>query len=139
MPNMKSKIQSHNRRILSNNKKTNTTILCNCREKNTCPLNGKCKIANVIYEAKVITKDSEKKYIGSTGGEFKSRFYGHTSSFKHEEKKSATELSKHIWSLKEQNNTYKIKWKILEKISESDGTIRKNSYCPRKKKTRLIK
>ena len=36
---------------------------CNCREKNTCPLNGNCQTTSVIYQAKVKTAtDPEKTY-----------------------------------------------------------------------------
>ena len=39
--------------------------------------------------------------MGSTGDEFKTRYYGHTASFKDEKKRDATKLATHIWSLKD--------------------------------------
>ena len=36
-------------------------------------------------------------------------------SFKHESKKNDTELSKHLWHLKDQKKDFAISWKILAK------------------------
>ena len=41
LPNIGSIINSHNKRILTTND-SNDTSNCNCRQKNTCPLNGNC-------------------------------------------------------------------------------------------------
>ena len=43
-----------------------------------------------------------KHYIGMTATTFKERYANHTSSFRHK-KRLKTELSKHIWKLKENN------------------------------------
>ena len=45
---------------------------------------------------------------------FKTRYANHKQSFKHEKYKNQTELSKHIWSLKEQSIKYTIPWKIMQ-------------------------
>ena len=45
---------------------------------------------------------------------FKTRYANHKQSFKHEKYKNQTELSKHIWSLKEQKIKYTISWNILQ-------------------------
>ena len=37
----------HNKNVF--NKKEKETNSCNCRNKNECPLNGNCKVQNVIY------------------------------------------------------------------------------------------
>ena len=88
MPNMRSIITSHNKRILTGN--NNYTAACNCRN-GICPVNGRCRTKGVIYEAKVTTEKETVLYVGSTGDEFKTRYYGHTASFKDE--KSETRLS----------------------------------------------
>ena len=46
---------------------------------------------------------------------FKTRYLNHTSSFRNEKRKRATELSKHIWSLKQSNTRHSIRWKIIKK------------------------
>ena len=45
---------------------------------------------------------------------FKERYANHTSSFRHKKDSNKTELSKHIWKLKEKNQDYTIKWSILK-------------------------
>ena len=51
----------------------------------------------------VVRNDTNQmeSYVGHTEGEFKSRYYCHTSSFKLSKYRNATELSKYIWQLKE--------------------------------------
>ena len=125
MPNVKSIIQSHNKCVLEKNnieggvpKKT-----CNCR-KEVCPLGGACLTENLIYEAKVSTSTSDKLYIGSTGRTFKSRYGSHKYSFEHENK-NETELSKHIWSLKNKNIAYNISWRIIKHLKKGKPSVRK--------------
>jgi hypothetical protein len=115
--NMKSIIDSHNKKILRKNNqpaRTNNKE-CNCRNPSACPMNGKCLTSSIIYQATVETANKKESYIGSTAGEFKTRFNNHTSSFRHSNKRSSTELSKYIWSLKDANTTYTLKWNIISK------------------------
>ena len=125
MRNMRSYIQSHNIKILTNNKTATTSENCNCRNKKDCPLNGKCQTTNIVYEATVTAGPTLKKHVGSTGNTFKQRYYGHSESFRNEKSRQKTELSKFIWSLKDKKQTYKIDWKILKKIHKSEGTLKK--------------
>ena len=46
--NMKSVITAHNMKVLSEN--INKVPPCNCRVKNKCPLNGKCRTRNILYK-----------------------------------------------------------------------------------------
>ena len=61
----------------------------------------------------VITANEEKTYIGLTSNTFKTRYASHKSSFNHPEKRHQTELSSHIWNLKDGNIPYEIDWKVL--------------------------
>jgi hypothetical protein len=62
-----------------------------------------------------------------TATTFKERYANHTSSFRHKKDSNKTELSKHIWKLKENNQDYTIKWSILEhSISYTGGSKRCN-------------
>ena len=88
-------------------------IKCNCRDKSQCPVEKKCKIKNVIYQAEVICGDNSETYIGLTSTEFKTRYNSHKHSFNDNSKRYSTELSKHIWSLKDSNQNFKIKWKLI--------------------------
>ncbi len=110
---------AHNKNILSKQTKPteNTEKECNCRQKESCPLPGKCLIESVVYQATVTREDNQQKetYVGHTEGPFKTRYNNHTSSFRNPKHKHATELSKYIWQLKQSNIQYSIRWKILKK------------------------
>ena len=84
---------------------------CKCRA--TCPLDGQCKTSNLIYRAKIRSGQVENTYIGLTSTQFIQRYRNHTYSFKKEGMKTATELSKYIWGLKEAGKEYTINWEIV--------------------------
>ena len=112
MPNIKSRIMAHNRKMLDDDPNMR---MCNCRVKNECPVSNRCLTENTVYKATVfnITKNETNFYIGSTGLTFKNRYTKHKHSFNWIAKRNATALSDHIWKLKENNNKYKITWEIL--------------------------
>ena len=133
MTNMKTFIQNHNKHILlqhdkqdetqnqtTNNRPatSNQTPTCNCRVRNECPMAGKCLTKSVVYQADVTTNDDgeTKSYIGITANQFKERHRNHAKSFAHKKYEKNTELSKHIWSLKENNRQFSIKWSILKHV-----------------------
>ena len=99
MPNMAAIISSHNKKLLNSNQVElqNNILKCNCRSKPNCPLNGGCRERSVISKATITSVNPPKHYIGCTENEFKTRFYNHTQSLKHREKRNATELSKASW------------------------------------------
>ena len=109
MPNMGSIINNHNKKILTNN---NTTPQngCNCRKKDQCPLDNNCLITSVIYKANVTTDkdDTGKNYLGLTEGTFKQRYTQHKLPFRNRKYAYRTELAKHNWKLKENNENHKI-------------------------------
>jgi hypothetical protein len=110
--NVKSIITKHNTHIIRNSQSQNTeTDNCNCDNKNACPLPKQCMTNNIIYKATVTTKNTNdtKHYIGMTATTFKEHYANHTSSFRHKRDSNKTELSKHIWKLKENNQDYTIK------------------------------
>ena len=51
MNNVSQIIKQNNKNV--SNKKEKQTNPCNCRNKNGCPLNGNCKVQNVIYKCTV--------------------------------------------------------------------------------------
>ena len=87
--------------------------------KNTCPLDGNCLQPSVIYQATVTRKDNNttETYIGLTENDFKTRYRNHTPSFRHAKPSKSTKLSKHIWTLKDNNIEYFISWRILSSHS----------------------
>ena len=118
MLNMGSIINNHNKKIPTNN---NTTPQngCNCRKKDQCPLDNNSLITSVIYKANVTTDkdDTGKNYIGLTEGTFKQRYMQHKLSFRDRKYASCTELTKHIWKLKDNDENYKISWSIISSAS----------------------
>ena len=56
MPNMHNVISAHNKAVLSKQSQLNDTNNskskeCNCRQKDSCPLSGKCLTDSVVYQA----------------------------------------------------------------------------------------
>lgn len=86
MPNIKTIISSHNKKLLSvyNQSQNLTQTLgkeCNCRKKNQCSLEGKRLTPNVVYQATVKTETSTDSYVGLATN-FKERYRNHTASFR---------------------------------------------------------
>ena len=142
MNSTKQTIDNHNKRILkstehidetANNTKDNKT--CNCRQKNSCPLNGNCLQSSIIYQAKVTRKDNNttEAYIGLTENDFKTRYRNHTASFRHPKHKNSTELSKHIWTLKNNNIDHLISWCILSSSSPYNSSSKRCNLCLKEK------
>ena len=109
MDNCKSVISKHNFGTLLKNKivvVASTKDNCNCIESTECPLNNNCLTKSVVYKAEV-TDDTGviRDYIGMTSNTFKKRFYNHKTSFKDTIYAKSTELSKHIWNLKNKKRT----------------------------------
>ena len=95
---------------------------CNFRKKDNFPLGGdNCRQENIIYKAVVSSNLETKEYIGSSGNSFKQRFTVHKSSFRHEKHRNSTKLSKYVWSLKDKNEPFDIKWSIIDKIGSRSG------------------
>ena len=136
MNNVKNIISKHNTRIIrkSQPQVINTTN-CNCRNKETCPLQNKCMSKDVVYKATIsaCNTNDTKRYMGMTSHTFKERFRNHMKSFNHKKNSNETELSKYVWHLKENNTDFTIKWSIIKNsISYTGGSkrcnlLRKNS------------
>ena len=95
-----------------------------------CPLKGKCTTTSVIYKAKVTAQNEPvKHYIGLTERSFKERFSGHKSSFTHRAKSNASELSKHMWKLKDAGKNGQVEWEILQKAFPYQCGSRKCDVC----------
>ena len=131
MPNMKSIISLHNKALLSDYHRSQTQTdekECNCRKKDQCPLDEKCLTQNVVYQATVSTQPSSETYVGLTTN-FKERYRNHTASFRHQSKRNETELSKHIWALKDNNKPFDIKWRIIKQCRPYSNVSNKCNLC----------
>ena len=121
MNNMTNIISSHNKKVTISDNETNGKT-CNCRNKSKFPLDNKCLTNKIVYKAEVklndgINKLSTKVYFGISETEFKSRYKNHIMSFRNGTHENDTELSKYIWSLKDQNKDFDIKWTMFKKSS----------------------
>ena len=130
MPNMKSIISSQNKALLSDYHRSQTQTNdkeCNFRKKDQCPLDGKCLTQNVVYQA-VSTQSSSETYVGLTTN-FKERYRNHTASFRHQSNRNKTELSKHIWTLKDNNKPFTIKWRINKQCRSYSNISNNSNLC----------
>ena len=149
--NMVNNIKKHNSKILQIDRKKDPPK-CNCRNKNNCPLNGDCQEKCLVYKATVTTENDSHVYYGQCEGEFKARYNNHTKSFRHRKYENETELSKHVWLLKDSNKSYKVVWCIVARappyksgsgrcalcLTEKSVIVRANPKGLLNKRTELI-
>ena len=131
MPNMQQIISNHNQAIINKGKNNESKNNCNCRNRKECPLNNNCLTKSIVYQATVKQENNqeEQTYVGLTENTFKTRYTEHKASFNHINKRHATTLSEHIWSLKDKNIQYNIKWKILTKAKAYNTNSKKCNLC----------
>ena len=133
MPNMKNIMDGHNKSTIEKAKREDNTNSndggCNCRNRRDCPLDGACKTKNIVYQATVKTNSTSETYVGLTENAFKTRYANHKSSFNNAAQKNATELSKYIWMLKNDNTNYELSWTILDKARAYSNTNKRCDLC----------
>ena len=130
MGNIKTIISNHNKAEINKSTHTNDqTKNCICRKPTTCPMDGNCSMESVIYQAEVTTPKTKETYIGLCDTTFKLRYRNHVCSFRNERYKHATELSKYIWNLKDQNIKYDIKWRIVKQARSYSNVTKRCSLC----------
>ena len=145
--NLQTITKKHNRKNLETSKTPSTENNCNCREKNDCPLKNNWFTPSVVYNANVITESDTigKNYKGLTEGTFKQRYTQHKLSFRNRNCSNSTELSKHIWTLKDSNTNFTINWNILatapaysNKTKRCHLCLKEKLYLVRAKKSYLL-
>ena len=137
MPNIQNIIAAHNKNVLNKHRKPQTENRrnCNCRNSNTCPVDGKCLTENVVYKATVTNTDTVTKqkqvetYTGLTECEFKTRYNLHKSSFNNQHKRKATTLSEHVHTLKDKKIDHTINWTITSRAKPYSTTSKVCSLC----------
>ena len=106
MPNVKTAINRIKKMLLTP-PPANTSLECNCVNKETFPLSQNY-LAKSLIEATIsydIPNYMEKKYIGLCESTFKKRFENQKSSFNHEQYKNSTSLFVELWKVNEANGT----------------------------------
>lgn len=128
MPNMKATIQSINKRKVKQEDDVGGRT-CSCRRNAECPLNGECLSKNIVYQATVTSEGRKEAYVGLTSTTFKARLANHKRSFRSESMRAQTELSKHIWDLKDEGKDYEIKWDIVHKALPYSNVNKRCNLC----------
>ena len=126
--NIENLIKGHNSKIL-NASKTQKQKLCNCRNKDQCPLNRDCLAKCIVYKAEVIHDNTTETYYGQCEGEFKTRYNNHTKSFHHQKHRHETELSNRVWKLKEEGEVYDLKWSIVARANAYKSGSKSCDLC----------
>jgi hypothetical protein len=142
MPNMAQVVSKHNS-LIQRQQLPSTAAqakVCSCpkavRDSGSCPLGGQCLARNTIYQATVteVVSGKVETYTGLASTDWKSRFNVHKTSFKHKTKPGAkssngTELSNHVWKLKDQSIDYSMDWKILDRAQPYNPSTKKCRLC----------
>ena len=111
---------------------------CNCT-KYACPVEGKCLTGPVLYRADVTSNNKTEYYTGIAGNTFKERYSKHFSNMEHSDQRDDTTLSQHIWSLKDSNTNYVLKWNLVEEAPIFNHITGKCRLCNREKWYNLFK
>jgi len=72
MSNVKTIISNHKAELNNELKSSDETKqVCNCHNKNSCPLDRNCNVRNIIYQAEVTNPESKETYISLCDTTFK--------------------------------------------------------------------
>ena len=126
-------IKSNNKKLISSN---NQIILpCNCRKKEECPLEGKCRANDIVCKCIAsATGFPNKVYLGTAQEEFKNWFYNHNTSFKNKPERNETNLVNHVWDLKLKHSVMLIlKCLILKSVTPYSNITNKCRLCLQEK------
>ena len=105
---------------------------CNCRVKESCPLNSDCLQSSVVNGCQITSNNSTEDsphYIGLTENTFKDRLYKHKNSFKYETKKNTTKLSNYLWDKNKDKQEISFKWYIKEKAKAYSPVTKRCMSC----------
>ena len=98
-------------------------------------MEGKCKQEGTIYQALVKYEDPETgtvvkdSYIGLAATSFYERHQNHQTSFKHRIHETKSELSKHLWQLKDKGISYDLSWNIIDRAKKFTPTSKSCNLC----------
>ena len=85
----------------------------------------------MIYKVSVKTEGipDEKIYLSLTEGTFIKRFYNHQLTFRDPNYYKSTELSKHIWELKDKKKNFDTGWSIINPAAPYNNSSKKCNLC----------
>ena len=135
MPNIKSIINAHNKKMITPVIKEQCKT-CNCNKKELCPMNNNCLASNIVYQATItsnLENYNDKIYIGLCETTFKKRYANHKKSFNTAKHKNSTALSHEFWRVKDLNGNPCITWKIIRKSKSYNPNSKKCNLCSSEK------
>jgi hypothetical protein len=137
MPNMGRAVATNNMKLLKDEQPQQPqTLGCNCQGGlGTCPVQGKCRTAGVVYRATITETASgqSETYTGMTGRQFKDRWREHMGNTRNESGREKSRLSIHIWNLKDNQIDYNLDWQILERATTFNPITKKCGVCLKEK------
>ena len=126
-------IKQHNNTILRPKKQANggdnDTRTCNCRAKDSWPLDGACLTESIVYKARVTAGMEKKEYTGLTATKFKQRYYNHQSSFRHRQHEKDTRLSQYAWAKKDEGKACSIQWAVHRRAAAYSNKSKRCNLC----------
>ena len=122
-------IKGHNNKLTST--KVRQQLTCYCRVQSDCPLNGYCRKESTVYKCTACTiRQLKKAYLGLTEGEFKTRYYKHSQSFRTKSYPNNTTLPSYVWKVKtKQNETPNLNWKIVRSVPAQSNITKRCMLC----------
>ena len=102
------------------------------QKQNKCPLNGNCKVLNVICKCTLSATQTFKQlvYLGIAEGNWKQRLYNHRQSSKDKKHKNDTTLSSYLWYLKENHNQIpKLTWSVVRFAPGYSNILKRCLLC----------
>ena len=94
-------------------------------------LNGDCRKESIVYKCTACTiRQLKKVYLGLTEGEFKTRYYKHSKSFRTKSYPNSTTLSSYVWVVKtDQNETPNLNWEIVWSVPAYSNITKRCMSC----------
>ena len=135
MPNLKAKIDGHNKKILETLAPP-ITKLCNCLKKENYTMRGACLTENILYYARISCDDKTyepKLYKGICKTTFKKRYGNHKKSFSVKKNKNDAKLFTEYWKLANNRLHPQISWKIKVNYKSYNPNSKRCSFCLHKK------
>ena len=117
MTTIKTEISNHNKAQINKPDPTNDNNHCNCRNSSMCIMDGKCNDQNMIYQPKSRHQPKERHTLVNIFVKIQK------CSSENERYKHATELSKHVWGLKDKNTLYNIKRRRVKQARSYSNVI----------------
>ena len=130
MANIKSKIENHNKKLITK-KQTKSNKECNYRDAKKCPLNQQCLQSSAVYQAKVTRLDCNKteSYMEMCETDFKIRYRNHKTSINHSDKTKHNGTQQVYMDTERQSIDYKLDWTILKHAKSYSNITKKCNLC----------